>query len=80
MVKTGPIEEWVNLHVIDIPVTFAILLGRPWFHPVGGVTSTLHQKIKFPHEGKIVTILAETEAVVAALNLDQSEIPISPSF
>ena len=29
LVKTGPIEEWVNLHVIDIPVTFTILLGRP---------------------------------------------------
>ena len=28
LVKTGPIEEWVNLYVIDIPVTFAILLGR----------------------------------------------------
>ena len=42
LVKTGPIEEWVNLHVIDIPITFAILLGRPWFHPLGGVPSTLH--------------------------------------
>ena len=29
LVKTDPIEEWVNLHVIDIPVTFAILLRRP---------------------------------------------------
>ena len=29
LVKTGPIETWVDLHVIDIPVTFAILLGRP---------------------------------------------------
>ena len=27
LVKTGPIEAWVNFHVIDIPVTFAILLG-----------------------------------------------------
>ena len=34
LVKTGPIEEWVELYVIDIPVTFAILLGRPWFHPL----------------------------------------------
>ena len=42
LVKTGPIETWVDLHVIDIPVTFAILLGRPWFHPLGGVPSTLH--------------------------------------
>ena len=42
LVKTGQIEAWVDLQVIDIPVTIAILLGRPWFHPLGGVPSTLH--------------------------------------
>ena len=42
LIKTSPIEECVNLHVIDILITFAILLGRPWFHPLGGVPSTLH--------------------------------------
>lgn len=80
LVKTGPIEAWVDLHVIDIPVTFAILLGRPWFHPLGGVPSTLHQKIKFPLENQVVTISAETEAAIAALRLTPKEIPISPSF
>ena len=80
LVKTGPIEAWVDLHVIDIPVTFAILLGRPWFHPLGGVPSTLHQKIKFPFEDRVVTISAETEAAIAALRLAPTEIPISPSF
>ena len=29
LVKIGPIKVWVNLHVLDIPVTFIILLGRP---------------------------------------------------
>ena len=29
LVKTVPIETWIDLHVIDIPVTFSILLGRP---------------------------------------------------
>ena len=28
LVKTRPIEAWVDLHMIDIPVTFAIMLGR----------------------------------------------------
>ena len=37
LIKTGPIKSWVNLHVIDISVTFAILPRRPWFHPLGGV-------------------------------------------
>ena len=80
LVKTRPIEEWVNLHVINIPVTFAILLGRPWFHPLGGVPSTLHQKIRFPHERKVITISTETEAAVATLKLTHNEIPISPGF
>ena len=38
LIKTRPIKAWVILHVIDIPV----ILGRPWFHPLGGVPSTLH--------------------------------------
>ena len=63
--------------MIDIPVTFVILLG---FHPLGGVSSTLHQKIKFPHKDKIFTISAETETAIVALKLAPKEIPISPSF
>ena len=42
LVKIRPIKEWVNLHVINIPITFAILLERPWFHLLGGVPSTVH--------------------------------------
>ena len=80
LIKTGPIEAWVDLNMMDILVTFAILLGRPWFHPLGGVSSTIYQKIKFPHEDKVVTISAETEAAIAALKLAPKEIPISPSL
>ena len=40
----------------------------------------MHQKIKFPHEGKAVTILAETEAAVAALKLTHNEIPVNSGF
>ena len=46
----------------------------------GGVPSTLHQKIKFPYENKVVTISTETEAAIAALRLTPKEILISPSF
>ena len=66
--------------MIDISVTFAILLGRPWFHPLGGVLSTLHQKIKFPNKDKVVTISTETDAAITALRLAPKEIPISPIF
>ena len=67
--------------MIDISVTFAILLGRPWFHPlVEGAPSTLYQKIKFSHEGKVVTIAAETEAAITVLKLAPKEIPLNPGF
>ena len=42
LIKTRSIEVWVNLHVIDILITFIVLLGRPWFHPLGGVPSTVY--------------------------------------
>ncbi|KAF2296892.1 hypothetical protein GH714_011391 [Hevea brasiliensis] len=42
MVKVGPIETEVEFTVLDIPMTFSLLLGRIWFHPLGGVPSTLH--------------------------------------
>ena len=42
--------------------------------------SIIHQKIKFLYEGKVVTILIEIEATVAALKLTPKEISISPSF
>ena len=58
------ILEWqISLPVImggkEVAVTFTIvssffpytaILGRPWFHSMGAVPSTLHVKIKFPIE------------------------------
>ncbi|KAI8559886.1 hypothetical protein RHMOL_Rhmol04G0210600 [Rhododendron molle] len=37
----------VEFHVVDIPVTFNLLLGRPWLHrpDIMAVPSTLHQKV-----------------------------------
>ncbi|WCJ43919.1 hypothetical protein M5689_024624 [Euphorbia peplus] len=55
---------------MDIPVTFALLLGRQWFHPLGGVPSTLHQKIKFPIGDKVVTIPAHDDLMVAIITSD----------
>ncbi|KAF2298182.1 hypothetical protein GH714_016874 [Hevea brasiliensis] len=42
IIKVRPIETEVEFTVSDIPETFALLLGRPWYHPLGGVPSTLH--------------------------------------
>ncbi|WCJ43871.1 hypothetical protein M5689_024580 [Euphorbia peplus] len=69
-VVTGPIRSMVEFVVMDIPVTFALLLGRQWFHPLGGVPSTLHQKIKFPMGDKVITIPAHDDLMVALITSD----------
>ena len=37
-----------------------MLLGRPWIHDTKAVPSSLYQKVRFPHEGAIVTIYGDT--------------------
>ena len=69
MVKVGPIEDEVEFIVLDISATFSLLLGRRWFHKLGGVPSTLHQMIKFPYGEGTVTIGAETGNAVATLEV-----------
>ena len=74
MVKSGPLESMVEFTVLDIPVSYAILLGRPWFHPLGGVSSTLYQMIKFPAENEVVVIKAGESDVVANLKIEHTPI------
>ena len=50
-VKTGPIEAVMEFTILDIPVTYTLLLQRPWYHILGGVPSTVHQKVKFLLDG-----------------------------
>ena len=69
VVTVEDIESVTEFTVIDIPLTFSLLLSRPWFHPLGGIPSTVHQKIKFPLNGKVVTIPAETNNIIACLNI-----------
>ena len=66
-VKTGPIEAVVEFTVLDIPVTYALLLGRPWYHVLGGVSSTVHQKVKFLLDGEVITIDASMSKTVSVV-------------
>ena len=53
--KVGPGQHSIEFHILDVPATFNLLLGRPWLHQVKAVSSTLHQMLKYPH-GKGVAI------------------------
>ncbi|XP_050915885.1 uncharacterized protein LOC127130978 [Lathyrus oleraceus] len=43
------------------------LLGRPWIHSAGAVTSTLHQKLKFIINDKMIVIGGEEDILVSHL-------------
>ncbi|XP_058766556.1 uncharacterized protein LOC131640166 [Vicia villosa] len=66
-IMIGPQLFTITFFVMDIHPSYSCLLGRPWIHAVGAVTSTLHQKLKFATQGKIVTICGEEEHVVSHL-------------
>ena len=39
--KTGPVNATVVFHVLNIPTSYNLVLGRVWMHPLGIVPSTL---------------------------------------
>jgi len=46
----------LDVEVVDAPLDYNLLLGRSWSYAMTTVASSVFQLIKFPHNGKIVTI------------------------
>ena len=53
---------------MDIVPSYSCLLGRPWTHEAGAVTSILHQKLKFVREGKVVIVNGEQALLISHLS------------
>jgi hypothetical protein len=64
----GPHLFNISFHVMDINPSYSCLLGRPWIHAAGAVTSTLHQKLKFIVDDKLVIVSGEKDALVRQLS------------
>ena len=79
-VKTGPIEAVIKFTVLDIPITYALLLGRPWYHILGGVPSTVHQKVKYFLDGEVITIDTSMSKTVSVVRDDQKQVVAPPGF
>ena len=58
-VQTGSETVEVDFIVVDAYSPYTAIVARPWLHTLGAVSSTLHQKIKYPSEGKIEEILGD---------------------
>ena len=47
----GPTTFVTVFQVLRIPTSFNLLLGRPWIHRAEAIPSSIHQKVKFIHDG-----------------------------
>ncbi|PKI51576.1 hypothetical protein CRG98_028038, partial [Punica granatum] len=53
-----------SAQVLDISNAFSLLLGRPWIHSAGAVPSSLHQRLKFIVEEKLITVKGEEDYAI----------------
>ncbi|XP_039166897.1 uncharacterized protein LOC120292671 [Eucalyptus grandis] len=57
----GPVLFQIVFQVLDIPSAFNFLLGRPWIHTAGAVASSLHQKVRFVVDNRLITVHGESD-------------------
>ena len=43
--------------VVDVFSPYTAIMGRPWLYTLGAVSSTLHQKVKYPSGGQVLKIV-----------------------
>ena len=47
----------VDFIVVDVFTSYTAIMGRPWLHFLGAVSSTLHQKVKYLSGDQVLEIL-----------------------
>ena len=70
-VQTESVMVEVNFILVDAFSPYTAIIAKPWLHTLGAVSSTLHQKVKYPSEGQIEEILGDQavaqQCMVAAI-------------
>ena len=56
-VQSGADVVEVDFTVVDAFSLYTAIMGRPWLHSLGAVSSTLHQKVKYPSGGQVLEIV-----------------------
>ena len=58
-VQIGSKMVEVDFIVMDAYSPYTAIVARPWLHTLEAVSSTLHQKVKYPSGGQIKEILGD---------------------
>jgi len=84
LVQVGPCTFQIVFQVMDISPAYSCLLGKPWIYKTGVVPSTLHQKLKFVIDDKLIIVSGEEDLVVCGstptLNIEATEEALETSF
>ena len=56
-VQAGTDVVEVDFIVVDVFSPYTAIMGRPWLHTLKAVSSTLHQKVKYPSGGQVLEIV-----------------------
>ncbi|EOY19365.1 Gag-pro-like protein [Theobroma cacao] len=60
-----PIDMSFMRKIMDIAPSYNYLLGRRWIHMARAIPSSLHQKVKFIVDGKIVCVNGEEDLLIS---------------
>ncbi|XP_019236991.1 PREDICTED: uncharacterized protein LOC109217219 [Nicotiana attenuata] len=77
----GPVEFTMEFQVLDVAVSYNLLLGRPWIHAAKEVSSTLHQMVKFEWDKQEVVVHDEdnlcalSDAIVLFIKVEDDKGP-----
>ena len=56
-VQAGTNVVEVDFIVVDTFSPYTAIMGRPWLHSLGAISSTLHQKVKYHSGGQVLEIM-----------------------
>ena len=62
--QTGMDLVEVDFIVVDVFSPYTAIMGRPWLHILGAVSSTLHQKVKYPSRCQVLEIVGSQVAAL----------------
>ncbi|XP_070013393.1 uncharacterized protein [Nicotiana sylvestris] len=65
----GPVDCTMEFQVLDVAVSYNLLLGRPWIHAAKAIPSSLHQMVKF--EWDTYEIVVHGDEDLSALSLEK---------
>ena len=77
----GLVEFTMEFQVLDVAVSYNLLLGRPWIHAAKAVPSTLHQMVKFEWDRQEIVVYGEgnasavSDAIVPFIETDDDKGP-----